>query len=137
MRFTYKGQQMEWIIERAKKALSNDYYIETIFSSTSVIEERLISILKKHSRKHVKFEKDIDSFSDIIINDVLLTRLVDPNIISRLHNLRKSRNKVAHDLVKNTNFTEYSDLEELAIECHDVMIHICAVLQNWKKNKDK
>lgn len=114
------------LMDKLKKSINNEFYYEAIFIEYAIFEDRTESLLK-----HAKYKIiDIDgrNFSlqnklNKIMNntkfqDKYVKKHITNELLFKLDNWRKKRNKMIHDLIK----CEYTndDIKKIALEGYEL-----------------
>ena len=130
-------------MERLKKALNNNFYLEAIFIEYAVIEDRLESILR-HAAKEWKDKNDrpfsitkkIRSVKELTGNKKSIEhRYFSDELLDGVIIWKEKRNKLIHALLKQDLHTE--DLESCAIEGQLLVKKLCSKSTSYKRMLDK
>jgi hypothetical protein len=142
-RETNKGKLFADLISRVDVALENKFYLEASWIEYSIIEERLISIIKKVDERNpgngFKVDKCLKRLKYLINkeNHQLLKRHFTIDFLDEISKWKNKRNSTMHDLAKK-HITEQR-VENLAREGKDLMRELNATImrfkKDWKKNE--
>ena len=111
-----KGQNISALIDKSKLARKENFYLESIFLSHAIIEERLRSVLlkiKSDLGSRNKIPSCIKKLkSKIKTQEYLFHLYFDKTFLDKILDWKKSsRDRLMHELEKNFNIV--SDIEKL------------------------
>lgn len=140
MRKQIKGSNIEEIMNFSKDALNEEYYIECLMLSASIIEERISSVLKK---MNLKIENSVKrNFESLIKRGKKSKDPYTKNLANEIDNLNLlpiiyKRNDIVHNLVNNSKLINYSNIKPVAVDMHNKMKLLCNSIMRWKKQWKK
>lgn len=140
-RVTDKGKLFADLISRVDVALKNKFFLEASWIEYSIIEERLLSIIKKVDNRNpgngFKVDKCLKRLKHLIKNEDhdLLKRHFTIEFLERIRQWKNSRNSTMHDLAKK-HITEQR-VENLALEGNALMRELNASIMRFKKDWKK
>jgi len=137
-----KGKLFETLIKKVDVAIKHKFYLEASWIQYSIIEERLLSIVKKIDNRNpgngFKVDKCLTRLKVLITkeNNELLKRHFTVEFIERIRSWKNNRNSIMHDLAKK-HITE-TRIKNLAIDGNKLMRELNATImrfkKDWKKN---
>ena len=119
-----KRTQYAILMNKLKKATDNEFYYEAIFIEYAIFEDRTESILKhaninyKNNDKKeysLKLSEKLNKIkSRKEFQDKYIKKHITEELIEKIKNWKGERDKLIHDLVKNTYDLEY--LKNIALD---------------------
>ncbi|PFU61797.1 hypothetical protein COK90_11545 [Priestia megaterium] len=151
-RLTEKGKRFEDLINRADKALENNYCIEASTIYYAILEERFYSIfpkidinipngekmfhcirrLKKISQEGHQIRINNSEYKEI---GSLISSIFDDSLLNGIDSWRAKRNDIIHDFAKQD--IPYSDIEVWADEGKHYLRDFNACVMRFKKSLEK
>ena len=138
----YKGIKYKNLIKQIDDALENEYYFEASWIAYAILEDRLISILKKSGGANNAKGNEIRMMGPKIeqinerISDCLnLRKALMPDMLEGLKNWKNNRDRLMHAMAnEDLSISEIEELaKDLAITGRKWVSQLCSACYRLKK----
>jgi len=143
-RKTEKGLNITKLIDKSSLAINENFYLESIFLSHAIIEERLRSSLLKVNPElggKNKIPGCIKKLNQYIKNEDYLFNIYfandkTDNLLKNILKWKKGqRDNLIHELEKNYDLiNDHDKLKSIAEEGDKLMRSLNTIVMRWKKN---
>jgi hypothetical protein len=138
-----KGVIIEQLRDRARIAFEKEFYIETIFISTVILEERIYSVNSKIDGRYPRDKNSsrktlgnlITDFKSFYTNNDGLKRHFNITLVNDLDWYLEFRNNIYHLLISDGLVTSTEDLKQLAEFATRTSEEFRATTRRWKKKE--
>lgn len=136
------GKYISELINKSENAQNKGFYLESIFLSHSILEDRLRRTMKKVRNDYGASRKIPDAVKDfqfrIKKKEFFFDEFFSNNLMDKIIGWKKSkRDKLTHELEKNVDIINDTNLiKDIANEGYELSRELCNAVMNWK-NKVK
>ena len=137
------GKYISKLITKSLSAQSEGFYLESIFLSHSIIEDRLRRTMKKIRKDYGESRKIPDAVKDfkyrIKNKEFLFNEFFTDDLMKKIIIWKKSkRDKLTHELEKNVDIiNDIHLIESIATEGYELSRELCNAVMKWKNKVKK
>ena len=137
------GKYISKLITKSLSAQSEGFYLESIFLSHSIIEDRLRRTMKKIRNDYGESRKIPDAVKDfkyrIKKKQFLFNDFFSMDLMEKIITWKKSnRDKLTHELEKNVDIINNIEfIKNIATEGYELSRELCNAVMKWKNKVKK